>query len=55
MKTALVKVWVEGDEFDASIQYTKSFKGNGVTAHNRFLKDAQRKFPEWKRIETETL
>ena len=54
-KAAVVRVWFQGDVGAASIEYTKSFKGNDVTAHNRFLKDAQRKFPNWERIETEAV
>lgn len=55
MKSAIVRIWFDGDVGGPSIEYTKSFKGNGVTAHNRFVKEAQRKFPNWKLIETETL
>lgn len=52
MKTAIVQIWFDGEDVGpASIEYIKTFKGNAVTAHNRFLKDAMRKFLNWKRIE----
>lgn len=55
MNSALIQIWFEGDVGAASIEYVRTFKGNGVTAHNRFLKDAMRKFPNWKRIEVEAV
>lgn len=53
MKSAIVKVWFEGDIGDASIEYTKSYKGDDCVAHQRFTKAAQKKFPSWSRISVE--
>lgn len=55
MKTAIIQIWFVGDVGAASIEYTKTFNGNAVTAHNRFTKDAMRKFPNWHRIEVENV
>lgn len=53
MKSAIVKVWFEGDIGDASIEFTKTYKGDDIVAHQRFTKTAQKKFPSWKRITVE--
>ena len=50
MNSVLIQIWFVGDVGPASIEYTKSFNGNAATAHNRFTKDAMRKFPNWHRI-----
>ena len=50
MKSAIVKVWFEGDVGGASIEFTKTYKGDDCVAHQRFTKTAQKKFPTWKRI-----
>ena len=50
MNSVLIQIWFVGDVGPASIEYTKTFNGNAATAHNRFTKDAIRKFPNWHRI-----
>ena len=47
MKSAIVKIWLRGD---ASFEYTKKFNGNDATAHLRFIRDAEKKFPNFRRI-----
>ena len=53
MKTAVIKVWFEGDVGDASIEFTKTYSGDDCIAHERFVKSAQKKFPNWERINVE--
>ena len=55
MKSAVIQIWFEGDVGPASIEYVKTYKGKSTTAHERFLKDAMRKFPNWADIEIRTV
>ena len=55
MKTAVVKIWFEGDVGDASIEFTKTYNGDDCVAHSRFTKSAQKKFPSWSRIVVERM
>ena len=55
MKTAIIKVWFEGDVGDASIEFTKTYKGDDCVAHERFVKSVQKKFPNWARINVERM
>ena len=50
MKKVVVKIWFEGDVGDASIEYTKSYDGDDSVAHGRFVKQAQKTFPNCSRI-----
>ena len=50
MKKVVVKIWFEGDVGDASIEFTKSYNGDDSVAHKRFIKSAQKKFPNWESI-----
>jgi hypothetical protein len=55
MKKAIVQIWFVGDIGPASIEYTKTYKGKCYTAHGRFLKDANRKFPNNRKIRIESI
>ena len=50
MKTAMIKIWFEGDVGNASIEFTKTYSGDDFIAHGRFVKSARKKFPNWERI-----
>jgi hypothetical protein len=53
MKTAVIQIWFEGDVGGASIFYQKQYRGDDCVAHERFVKSAQKKFPNWARINVE--